>query len=172
VQPRPPEIAAVGKADERETLLDLLGAEPQLIGERPGQTLIGDKNYFGREFEQELAELDIQLLRPTRKTPQGLTCQTGVRGQVGSGFREGRLTLPSGWAGAGRLRWLVWVTGSWLCGLRGLGAVGPCGCFVVFVAGLDASVQDADQAAGDPAQRVVVAGVMRSQLVVVGAGPG
>jgi hypothetical protein len=55
------------KADERETLLDLLGAEPQLIGERPGQTLIGDKNYFGREFEQELAELDIQLLRPTRK---------------------------------------------------------------------------------------------------------
>jgi hypothetical protein len=54
------------KADERETL-DLLGAEPQLIGERPGQTLIGYKNYFGREFEQELAELDIQLLRLTRK---------------------------------------------------------------------------------------------------------
>jgi hypothetical protein len=56
------------KADERETLLDLLSAEPRLIGERPGQTLIGDKNYFGREFEQELAELDIQLLRPTRKS--------------------------------------------------------------------------------------------------------
>ncbi|MFK4214099.1 hypothetical protein ACI2L2_40280, partial [Streptomyces sp. NPDC030920] len=31
------------------------------------QTLIGDKNYFGRDFERELAQLDIQLLRPTRK---------------------------------------------------------------------------------------------------------
>jgi hypothetical protein len=55
------------KADERETLLDLLAAEPQLIAERPGQTLIGDKNYFGREFEQQLAELRIRLLRPARK---------------------------------------------------------------------------------------------------------
>ncbi|MCX4537960.1 IS982 family transposase [Streptomyces sp. NBC_01669] len=55
------------KADERETLLDLLTVEPQLIDERPGQTLIGDKNYFGREFEQQLAELDIRLLRPARK---------------------------------------------------------------------------------------------------------
>lgn len=55
------------KADERETLLDLLAVDPQLIGERPGQTLIGDKNHFGREFEQQLAELDIRLLRPARK---------------------------------------------------------------------------------------------------------
>lgn len=55
------------KADERETLLDLLAVEPQLTAERPRQTLIGDKNYFGREFEQQLAELDIQLLRPARK---------------------------------------------------------------------------------------------------------
>lgn len=55
------------KADERETLLDLLAAEPHLVGARPGQTLIGDKNYFGRDFEQELAQQGIQLLRPTRK---------------------------------------------------------------------------------------------------------
>lgn len=55
------------KADERETLLDLLAAEPNLVAARPGQTLIGDKNYFGRTFEQELAQQDIQLLRPTRK---------------------------------------------------------------------------------------------------------
>jgi hypothetical protein len=58
---------AGAKADERETLLDMLAAEPQLIAERPGQTLIGDKNYFGREFEQQLAELSIRLLRPARK---------------------------------------------------------------------------------------------------------
>ncbi|MFB9531786.1 transposase [Nonomuraea roseola] len=55
------------KADERETLLDLLAIEPQLTDERPGQTLIGDKNYFGRDFEQRLAALDIRLLRPARK---------------------------------------------------------------------------------------------------------
>jgi hypothetical protein len=29
--------------------------------------LIGDKNYFGRDFERELAEYGIHLLRPTRK---------------------------------------------------------------------------------------------------------
>ena len=55
------------KADERETLLDLLAVEPQLIAGRPGQTLIGDKNYFGREFERQLTELGIRLLRPRRK---------------------------------------------------------------------------------------------------------
>lgn len=55
------------KADERETLLDLLAAEPSLTAARPGQTLIGDKNYFGRDFEHQLAEQDIRLLRPARK---------------------------------------------------------------------------------------------------------
>jgi hypothetical protein len=55
------------KADERETLLDLLSAEPGLVAARPAQTLIGDKNYFGRGFEHELAEHDIRLLRPARK---------------------------------------------------------------------------------------------------------
>ncbi|WP_030914389.1 IS982 family transposase [Streptosporangium amethystogenes] len=55
------------KANERETLLDLLDAESQLTTERPGQTLIGDKNYFGHEFEQRLAELGVRLLRPARK---------------------------------------------------------------------------------------------------------
>jgi hypothetical protein len=56
------------KADERETLLDLLSVQPQLTDERPGQTVIGDKNYFGRDFEQQLTHLGIRLLRPTRKS--------------------------------------------------------------------------------------------------------
>lgn len=55
------------KADERETLLDLLATEPALLASRPGQTLISDKNYFGRDFEHQLAEQDIRLLRPARK---------------------------------------------------------------------------------------------------------
>ena len=46
--------------------MDILTIEPQLLSQRPGQTVIGDKNYFGREFEQELAEKNVRLLRPTR----------------------------------------------------------------------------------------------------------
>ncbi|MFJ8364493.1 IS982 family transposase [Streptomyces sp. NPDC093984] len=55
------------RTDERETLLDLLDAEPELVATRPGQTLIGDRNYFGRDFEHQLAGHGIRLLRPTRK---------------------------------------------------------------------------------------------------------
>lgn len=55
------------KADERETLLDLLAAECELLRERPRQTLIDDKNYFGRGFKRELSEHGVQLLRPARK---------------------------------------------------------------------------------------------------------
>lgn len=54
------------EADERETVLDLCAAEPHLLAARPGQRLIGGKNHFGRDFERELAEYGIQLLRPTR----------------------------------------------------------------------------------------------------------
>jgi hypothetical protein len=55
------------KADERETVLGMFDVEPALVTDRPGQTMIGDKNYFGRDFEHRLAELDIRLLRPARK---------------------------------------------------------------------------------------------------------
>jgi Transposase DDE domain len=55
------------KADERQTLLGMFEVEPQLVADRPGQTLIGDKNYFGRVFEDQLTDLDIRLLRPARK---------------------------------------------------------------------------------------------------------
>jgi hypothetical protein len=54
------------KADERQVLLDILHADPSLT-DRPRQILIGDKNYFGAEFEATLPEGGIQLLRPARK---------------------------------------------------------------------------------------------------------
>jgi len=47
--------------------VDLLDDDPSLAGSRPGQILIGDKNYFGREFEADLADQGIQLLRRARK---------------------------------------------------------------------------------------------------------
>ena len=37
----------------------------------PGQTLIGDKNYFGRHFEADLTERELALLRPARKGEAG-----------------------------------------------------------------------------------------------------
>jgi hypothetical protein len=55
------------KADERQVLLGILDADPALLADRPGQTLIGDKNYFGRDFEAALANAQVQLLRPARK---------------------------------------------------------------------------------------------------------
>ncbi len=54
------------KADERHTLLTILTTDPAVAG-RSGQTLIADKNYFGREFEAALPELGLTLLRPARK---------------------------------------------------------------------------------------------------------
>ena len=55
------------KADERDVLLDLLAADPDLLADRRGQTLIADKNYYGRAFETTLAEEGITLLRQARK---------------------------------------------------------------------------------------------------------
>ena len=54
------------KADERSVLLDILHADPTLT-DRGAQILIGDKNYFGAEFEATLPEAGITLLRPARK---------------------------------------------------------------------------------------------------------
>ena len=55
------------KAVDREVLWDLLAVEPQLVAARPGQLLLADKHYYGREFETVLGELGVRLLRPARK---------------------------------------------------------------------------------------------------------
>lgn len=67
---------AGAKADEREVLLGILAADPALLAARPGQTLIADKNYFGRQFEAALAEQGVRLLRPARK---GEPARAGAR---------------------------------------------------------------------------------------------
>jgi Transposase DDE domain len=58
---------AGAKADERETLLGMLEAARDVTAAHPGQVIIGDRNYFGRAFEAELAERELTLLRPVRK---------------------------------------------------------------------------------------------------------
>jgi hypothetical protein len=55
------------KAADREVLLDLLTVEPQMVAARPGQLLLADKHYDGREVEDVLAGLGVRLLRPARK---------------------------------------------------------------------------------------------------------
>jgi Transposase DDE domain len=54
------------KADERQVLLGIFGADPGLAASRPGQVLIGDKNYYGTAFEATLAGAGLRLLRPAR----------------------------------------------------------------------------------------------------------
>jgi len=55
------------KADERQTLLGIFDADPDLTTRRSGQVIIGDKNYYGRDFEASLTDAGIDLLRPARK---------------------------------------------------------------------------------------------------------
>lgn len=58
------------KADERAVLEDILARTPTLRDHVSGdgrQVLIGDKNYFGRDFERRLDDAGIDLLRPARK---------------------------------------------------------------------------------------------------------
>jgi hypothetical protein len=55
------------KADERQVLLNILDDQALLAG-RAGQTIIGDQNYFGHDFEATLAEGGSLLAPPG---PQG-----------------------------------------------------------------------------------------------------
>ncbi len=54
------------KADERHIALEMLAR----CG-RGGETLIGDKGYTSRAFEDALTDLDAQILRPRRKDEPG-----------------------------------------------------------------------------------------------------
>jgi hypothetical protein len=54
------------KADERDVAIDLFETEPTLLAGRHGQTIIADKGYASRAFEQRLAEHGIELVRPAR----------------------------------------------------------------------------------------------------------
>ena len=56
---------AGAKADERQVLLGILADDG--LAWRAGQVIIGDKNYYGRDFESELAAARLVLLRPARK---------------------------------------------------------------------------------------------------------
>ena len=55
------------KTDERDTLLGMLDADPALLAARLNQQLMADKNYYGKQFETELASKGITLLRPARQ---------------------------------------------------------------------------------------------------------
>ena len=75
------------KADERTTLLGILADDPGLVTQRPEQTLIADKNYYGRDFEHSLAQAGLHLLRPARR---------GERPRAGSAlFRPLRQVIES-----------------------------------------------------------------------------
>jgi len=64
------------KADERQTLLGILDADPTLLAGRHSQMVIADKNYYGRGFEAQLTDAGLDLLRPARK---GETERRGAR---------------------------------------------------------------------------------------------
>jgi hypothetical protein len=55
------------KADERQVLLGILAEDESLLAGRAGQVIIGDKGYYGRDFEAVLAAASLTLVRPARK---------------------------------------------------------------------------------------------------------
>jgi hypothetical protein len=61
------EYGYCASADERDILLGMLDADPNLLATHPAPTLMADKNYYGRQFETALADAGIDLLRPARK---------------------------------------------------------------------------------------------------------
>ncbi|WP_026555822.1 IS982 family transposase [Arthrobacter sp. 35W] len=57
-------------ADERQTFLDILAGTPamaRVLADGHRQTVIADRNYYGRDFEAALGEAGIDLLRPARR---------------------------------------------------------------------------------------------------------
>ncbi|GAA0375495.1 hypothetical protein Acor_82350 [Acrocarpospora corrugata] len=55
------------KADEREVLVGMFDAAPEVVAGRPGQSIIADRQYYGRHFEHALTMRDLNLLRPARQ---------------------------------------------------------------------------------------------------------
>ncbi|GAA2285912.1 IS982 family transposase [Streptomyces atrovirens] len=55
------------KLDEREVLQAMLDLDAGLVAVRPGLLLIADKGFASREFENDLAMREIELLRPSFK---------------------------------------------------------------------------------------------------------
>jgi hypothetical protein len=101
------------KADVRETLRDMLNTAPDVVVSHPGQTIIGDKNYFGAEFERDPTERELVLLRPARTGgPSGpaRTCSSH------QGKPSSRSTGPSGpsstWSGTAARAKAEWQFGS------------------------------------------------------------
>ena len=69
------------KADERETLRDVLDAAPEVEASHPGQTIIGGKNYYGREFERDLSccRESSARQRPSRRSARPLRWRRSAR---------------------------------------------------------------------------------------------
>jgi hypothetical protein len=78
------------KADERQTLLGILDADPTLLHERPGQTLSGDKNYYGKRLR---AHPGHGGYRPVTPGTQGRTCPPG-RAPVQTAAPDHRVSPP------------------------------------------------------------------------------
>ena len=74
------------KTDERQALRSILD-DTGLAALLPGQTLIGDKNYYGRDFEAALSQAGLHLLCPAR---QGEPARPGAQF-----FRPLRQTIES-----------------------------------------------------------------------------
>ena len=88
---------AGAKADEREVLLGMLDADPNLVAAHPNQKLMADKNYYGKAFEGALADAEVELLRPARNGEKPLKTQLDLErhgGRTIAGITSHTATHP------------------------------------------------------------------------------
>jgi hypothetical protein len=88
------------KADERLVLLDILADGGLPVS--PGQVIIGDKDYYGRDFENELARAGLVLLCPQGRAGTGRPPHEVTRVLGDDQSRPGR--------GSGALPWIMLVS--------------------------------------------------------------
>jgi hypothetical protein len=83
------------KADERQTLLAILAADPALAAHRPGQILIADRHCYGTGFEATLAAQRLRLLHPACKGEHDRPAHTCSSPCARSSNRSTRPSKPS-----------------------------------------------------------------------------
>ena len=102
-------LAVAGAKGRGRMLLTMLDIDAALVSARPGQTVIGDKNYFGRDFEKTVAGSDRpappgrkveapragkQLLKPLRQVIESVNQTLKATARPGRTRRPHRTGHP------------------------------------------------------------------------------
>ena len=81
---------AGAKADEREVLLGMLDADPNLVAAHPNQKLMAGSKKLRQGIRSRLADAEVELLRPARKGENPTARATGTAKPFGRVIEKSR----------------------------------------------------------------------------------